>query len=185
MTWPADRKYILPGRDLKTFYEEGEAQAIRLQTVISDDATVLEYGCGVGRILRHVKAARRIGVDVSPSFLEEAARHDIETLLTEGIAIDLPTNSVDFAFSIMVFQHLDRRYHRERIAEIRRVLKQDGLAMIQFPRLASYYGKDRSYLYTSEEIASYVAGPHDITKGRLVGYADGNTWMMREWWLRL
>jgi SAM-dependent methyltransferase len=183
MTWPADREYILPKRDMATFHWEGQSQARLLQNVIPDNATVLEYGCGVGRILRYVKAARRIGVDVSPSFLEEAARHDIEPLLTEDVTIDVPDDTVDFASSIMVFQHLDRERHRERIAEIRRVLKPDGRALIQFPRDPVYYGA--SYYYSAEEITGYVLGPHKVTRGALAGYADGDPGFGREWWLEV
>lgn len=184
MTWPAHREYILPKRNtLEQFLDEGAVQAAALSPYIPLDAVVLEHGCGVGRVLQYIDAPRRIGLDVSPSFLEEAARHGLETLLSDGITIDLPDQSVDFVFSIMVFQHLDRADHPERLREIRRVLKPDGGVFLQFPAAATYY--EKSYVYSNIEVEDYAKIVGGIVyTGDLVAYADGRSHEGREWLIR-
>jgi ubiquinone/menaquinone biosynthesis C-methylase UbiE len=141
---------------------------------------VLEYGCGVGRVLEHVEATRRIGVDVAPGFLKEAERRGIETLLTDGIHIDLPDDSVDFVFSVMVFQHINRAAHPERLAELRRVLKSGGGAWLQFPESEEYY-HNASYTYSREEVEGYaqIMGGW-VERGALAAYYDGSS-ELREW----
>jgi SAM-dependent methyltransferase len=43
--------------------------------LIPPDASVLEIGCGSGTLLAHIRARRKIGVDLSPTQIEAARRH--------------------------------------------------------------------------------------------------------------
>jgi SAM-dependent methyltransferase len=176
LSWPIHSHWILPKRTPEEFVAEGIEQAEAIPT----RGVVLEYGCGVGRVLEHVEATRRIGVDVAAGFLEEAARRGIETILTDGIYIDLPDDSVDFVFSVMVFQHTNRAAHPVRLQELRRVLRPDGGAWLQFPESVEYY-HNTSYTYTRAEVDGYAAiMGGSIVRGALAAYYDKST-DLREW----
>jgi SAM-dependent methyltransferase len=103
----------------KAFYGSGEAEfadfaaACRRNGVAIDPgATVLELGCGVGRISEHL--ARRfqhyIGVDISPSHLRIAGEHlsslgleNVELLALEDFLKQPP--SFDILYTILTLQH--------------------------------------------------------------------------------
>lgn len=97
------------------------------QAWIKRSDTVVDLGCGYGEFLNHVKAARRIGVDLNP---------DSGNLLEQGIefyhcrADDLSAleeESVDVVFTSNVLEHLQSKAEVDRtIAEVRRVLKPGG-----------------------------------------------------------
>ncbi|WP_156296423.1 glycosyltransferase [Mycobacterium paragordonae] len=89
--------------------------------------TVVDLGCGYGEFLNHVKAARRIGVDLNPDsagmlnpYIEfHEARADQLGFLDDG--------SVDVVFSSNMLEHLQSKTDVERtIAEVRRVLRPGG-----------------------------------------------------------
>ena len=103
-------------------------------------SVILDYGCGVGRMVRPV--ARRgchvIAADVSPQMLEFcrdycAGMGEIEYVLSDGYGVpSLPTESVDGAFSFYVFQHMPCRSMAETVlADLWRVLKRGGWCKIQ------------------------------------------------------
>ncbi len=98
---------------------------------------VLDYGCGVGRLV--IPFARRsesvVGVDVSPSMLEEAARnaraHDcdnVELLTVEGMAALSP--DFDLVHSALVLQHIPARQGEEVIARLAGLLRPGGVGAL-------------------------------------------------------
>lgn len=175
------RKFILPGRTEAEFWQEGETQARAIQPLIPPDSVVMEYGCGVGRVLRNIEAKKRIGVDVCPEWLEIAASFGLETAPTDGINITLPSGSVDFIYSLMVFQHCPKENHIAMLKELMRVLSPGGRMEIQFPRKESGYYKASNFVnvYTYAEIQTMMhsAGieKYTITEWDLAGYADGGS----------
>lgn len=101
-----------------------------------DGKTVLDFGCGPGHDLvgfgAYSRPARLIGVDVSPTSLDEArarlALHGIDAELirqgAEDVRIPLPDGSVDHVHSSGVLHHTpDPVVH---LKELRRVLKPGG-----------------------------------------------------------
>lgn len=97
---------------------------------------VLEYGCGVGRLL--IPAARQarrvVGVDISTSMLSEARRNceaagvsDIELITPDR----LPSEAdFDFVFSFAVLIHVPRRTGEEIIARLAGLLRPGGVGAI-------------------------------------------------------
>lgn len=171
-----DTTYILPRRTPAQYDNEGRQQAAALQPLIPDNATVLDYGCGTGRVAKHITAGRVVGVDVNHRYLTEASRH-IECHHTDGLTIPLPDNTFDFAYSLMVLQHCWRGDHKTIVGEIARVLKVGGSAYIQFPDETSGYYRDGPFVnvYGPNEVASYIPEGCDgtVQPGRLAGYRDG------------
>ncbi|OBK19168.1 glycosyltransferase [Mycobacterium asiaticum] len=98
-----------------------------LQSWIRRSDTVVDLGCGYGEFLNHVKATRRIGVDVNPDS-SEMLETGVE--FHEGSADDLSflaDDSVDVVFTSNVLEHLQSKAEVERtIVEVHRVLKPGG-----------------------------------------------------------
>lgn len=89
--------------------------------------TVVDLGCGYGEFLNHVKAARRIGVDLNPDSVG-MLNPDIEFHEVRADQLGfLDDGSVDVVFSSNMLEHLQSKTDVERtIAEVRRVLRPGG-----------------------------------------------------------
>lgn len=98
---------------------------------------VLEYGCGVGRLLipvsRHARSV--VGVDISPSMLAEARRNcdafgarNVD-LVSPG-EFDSMRGGFDFIYSIAVLQHVPRRAGEQIIARLAERLNPGGVGVI-------------------------------------------------------
>ena len=102
------------------------------------DVRVLEFGCGMGRLLKALAPScpNCCGVDISPTMIEHAARHlppDVTVKLLEPIGrIPFEDNSFDCVFSYAVLQHIRQKsVVCNAIREIGRVLKPGGHVKIQ------------------------------------------------------
>lgn len=110
---------------------------------LGSNKTILEIGCGIGRLLKPLaaKGHNLIGLDISTRMLEEAAIYlsgkvNVKTYL---LALDglfpLKDNSIDIIYSIMVFQHIhDRAIIQRYLQESFRVLKDGGTIRVQTHR---------------------------------------------------
>jgi SAM-dependent methyltransferase len=101
------------------------------------DMTILEIGCGVGRIMSRMQRqphGKLIGVDISENMIELARKamvpdSRVELYANSGADLSMvPDNSVEFCYSNDVFIHIAdvdvvRRYFRE----VARVLRSQGL----------------------------------------------------------
>lgn len=109
------REVILTGESSEDCFEAaGQMEAERIPALVPDrSSTLLDYGCGIGRITKYLTGYSQVyGVDVSQRMLNLARqripdRH-LTFLKTEGRRIPVPENSVDFLYSLLALQHLDR-----------------------------------------------------------------------------
>ena len=96
---------------------------------------ILEVGSGGGHVLRMFPEARLTAVDVSKVFLDTAKRnlhgYDAEFHLGELSDLNLPEESYDRIICTEVLEHT--RAPQEVLAQIRRLLKPDGRAVITVP----------------------------------------------------
>lgn len=92
-------------------------------------------GEGYGSALLAKTAKKVIGVDVSPQAIENAMTvynaPNLEFILGDAARIPLPDDSVDMVTSFETIEHHDRQ--EEMMAELRRVLRPDGLLMLSSP----------------------------------------------------
>ena len=105
---------------------------------IAPDATVLELGCGVGRLLLRTRqqlppSAHLIGVDISEAmigFATEATKGqpNISLHVTDGAKLPMVrSESIQFAYSMHVFIHIsDATVVQSYLREIHRVLVNGG-----------------------------------------------------------
>jgi SAM-dependent methyltransferase len=142
--------YIETARDVASldgFFELGEHFAAVLVDPVLDGVArgqALDHGCGLGRVTRAL--ARRfdevVGIDVSPEMVRRAEElhppaefPNVHFQATDGVHLPLEADSVDFVFSYEVFQHLpSHEVMRQNLAEVARVLRSDGLALIHVHR---------------------------------------------------
>lgn len=129
-----------PGR----FWADGErdldALLDALGAVIEPTDVVLDIGCGVGRLTRVLagRAARVIGLDVSPEMIAQAKAHhaalqNVDWITGDGTTLrPLEDASVDVCISHVVFQHLPHAtITLGYVREMGRVLKPGGWAGFQ------------------------------------------------------
>ena len=136
---------ILHGvRDPEAFDRAGKAQAERLLPFLPRNGAVLEVGCGMGRILRHLHphCKELWGVDISERMLKHArswlANLDVELRLCNGRDLQvLDPGRFDFAYSLLVLQHMDKNDAYLYLKEVFRVLKEGGRMLVNFPDILS------------------------------------------------
>lgn len=127
--------------DVERFWAEGEraAGAILAELGVEPDpaGTIVEIGCGVGRLTRALarRAARVIAVDVSREMLARArelnpALDNVTWLHGDGRSLaGVADASADGCFSHVVFQHLpDPELTLGYVREMARVLRPGGWA---------------------------------------------------------
>jgi ubiquinone/menaquinone biosynthesis C-methylase UbiE len=115
---------------------------------IQPSDVVLEIGCGVGRVGKHLArhCHRWIGADVSPNMLRYAAerlRHlpNVEFVEIPGNDLrPIADESVDVVYSTVVFMHLDTWDRYAYVKEARRVLRPGGKLYVDNVNLCSDAG---------------------------------------------
>jgi SAM-dependent methyltransferase len=99
---------------------------------LKQDQVIVDIGCGEGRLARDLQLLDRtvLGVDLSPTMCQAAARHDQPTPVLRADAANLPLadNSVDCAIAFMSLQDIDDMPGAVR--EIARVLKDGASAAV-------------------------------------------------------
>lgn len=145
---------IAPGYwgDEAAFWRSGQEDAELLTPYLpKEPGVVLDYGCGIGRVLRYVPARRRIGADASDRMLElaragwDVREHgDVEFVRVTDGALPLEGRSVDFCFSMITLQHMDAPDVVTALEEIVRVLVPGGGVWLQFSHFGEPYAPDRT-----------------------------------------
>jgi len=109
--------------------------------------TILDFGCGVGRLLIPFAevAQEVIGLDVSPSMLEEAKRVCDERKLSNvrfirsDDSLSGLSGTFDLIHSYIVFQHIPFDRGREIFSKLLQRLRPGGIGAIHFLYSKSHY----------------------------------------------
>jgi len=127
-----DEEFEISGRiDYRTYILEDD--------LIDKSGTILDIGCGIGRITDFMSLDfnRVIGIDISGEMIRQARirledRPNIEFFETNGELIPIKNNSIDVAFSYLVHQHIKTNEMVENnFKEVNRVLKPGGLFKVR------------------------------------------------------
>lgn len=139
-------KYFIAAEDWKTeeeFWVSGDhvvSEWVLHHVELAREATALEIGCGIGRLLKPMarRVTRVIGVEVSPEMARMgravfASVPSVEIMLADGRTLGgVSDGSVDFCYSFVVFQHLpDVEILNSYCREVARVLVAGGLFRFQ------------------------------------------------------
>jgi SAM-dependent methyltransferase len=143
----------LPGEDLRFrvagttkidwFWKSGGMSMANIGTMLSiigtsfaDYPRALEFGCGCGRILLHMKdlsaKTELYGVDIDPEAIAWAQGHIpwVKCSVNDGLPpLAFPDGFFDLVFNQSVFTHLDEAYQDAWLAELVRVTK-PGAALV-------------------------------------------------------
>ncbi len=134
------------GEQLALFFEKGQLlfdvylrPVLQRSGLAGRSARLIEYGSGMGRILRAVRSAghEAAGVDISSTMLEHSRRllpevADLHLVGADG-RIPLPEASADLVYSYAVLQHIARKSQvRRAVSEMCRLLKPGGFLRLQF-----------------------------------------------------
>ncbi|HZD74545.1 MAG TPA: methyltransferase domain-containing protein [Actinomycetota bacterium] len=106
-------------------------------------ATVLEIGCGTGRVMQHVAAIceRLHGIDISQGMVEHGRKrlaHLTNVSFEVGNGYDLAPfedSSIDLVYSLYAFQHMPKTTAYNYFVESARVLRPEGLLRFQVPNI--------------------------------------------------
>lgn len=150
--------------------------------------TVVEIGCGVGRLTRAIapEVGRVISLDVSEKMLSIARLANlpnVEFRVAQGFSLPgIPDKSIDFALGYCVFQHLPTHAAlKSYLDEMRRVVKPRGLIAFTLSSrdLTAWLMpllRVRAYL---RERLSRTHGPKGVYRKEWVGIRPSNSVVSR------
>ncbi len=98
--------------------------------------TILDFGCGVGRIskLLSLKSKKIVGVDSNSKMIETAKKNEtvknIDYYLLSELVIPFKENQFDTCFSSWVFQHISDDETFIWLNELKRILKENGKILL-------------------------------------------------------
>jgi SAM-dependent methyltransferase len=147
------------------------------------DWTILDLGCGIGRIVKELipifTAGRVIGIDLSERMIAYARHYldghpRVELLVGSGYDLKgVADESVDFAYAIDVFIHVfDVDIVLSYISEVHRCLKASGIFRFNVP----YLGEKEDHAASPNRLSN---GMHRWHSGDPTGFV-GNSYSPRE-----
>lgn len=153
----------------KVFDEKGKLEAEWLQNLIPNNSRVLDVGCGIGRLEKFLAphCLELHAVDVSPNMIRIATKRLQGTknvFLKVGDSSNLSEYSAEFfdvVISMLVLQHMDQEDAFRSLLEFNRVLKKNGICIVQFPDLHSEF-----YFNTFLHCASLPPHRRSIARAR-------------------
>ncbi len=134
-TWSDSRSVTMTGFNVYRAVSE----LLKRFGVGQDGTTVMDWGCGHGRVARHFirewPRATIIGMDVDAENIQWAADN-----LAPGFFIhsplmprcDLPDKCLDALFSISVMTHLPAEVQKAWLEELGRLMRPGGIALVSF-----------------------------------------------------
>jgi len=106
------------------------------QRYVGEGETTLDLGCGFGEFSRHIRAARKIAVDINPG-VAELLPSDVEFRLGEAKQLDfIASGTIDVCFTSNFFEHLPSKQELDAVLlEVTRVLRSGGLLVALQPNV--------------------------------------------------
>lgn len=142
------RRNNLTPAALAEFFRSGRSHVAHVMRVCQQQFSptfvpqrVLDFGCGVGRVLVAFaeKSPEVVGVDVSPAMLAEARRNCDERGLQQRIelvrsddALSEVEGTFDLIHSVIVFQHIEPARGHGLVARLVERLRPGGIAALHF-----------------------------------------------------
>jgi SAM-dependent methyltransferase len=155
ITDPKFRRSQMDGPAKREFFESGESHVHGVLTTIRKHIDpefaprrVLDFGCGVGRLLiPFAKTAEEaVGLDVSASMLQEAQRNcdehglsNVRLLSSDDLLSNL-TGSFDLIHSCIVFQHIPAERGRSIFSKLLQRIRPGGIGAIHLTYSKTRFG---------------------------------------------
>jgi SAM-dependent methyltransferase len=128
----ADRYYTLGKLELLRWFRLLEEHGFNIRSM----GTVLEFGCGTGRLIqhfRHIEGLRLIGTDANPK-MSEWCSDNISGITFHRNELEPPLafaedGSIDLVFAYSVFTHIPLHLQGLWLQEMRRILRPGGFLL--------------------------------------------------------
>jgi SAM-dependent methyltransferase len=142
---PADKLItsVAGSRDISWFLEIGRRGAESTVEIlerngvrVADLRSVLDFGCGCGRVIRHFKSLKTpklFGSDYNRALIEWCTRNlSFAQFETNGLypPLNYADEAFDLVYSLSVFTHLPEALQLQWIRELWRVISPDGYLLI-------------------------------------------------------
>jgi len=158
----------------REFFESGQMHVDNLILTIRKylhpefaPKTVLDFGCGVGRLLGPFAAVAEevVGTDVSSSMLLEAQRncnerqlHNVKLLASDDELSTL-AGSFDLIHSYIVFQHIPVRRGRMLFGRLLEHLRPDGVGAMHFTYSKTHFAPTHGVAPVAEPLTESPVAP--------------------------
>lgn len=116
------------------------------QSGLKDGHSVLDFGCGSGRVAHHIakklSVKNYLGIDIMEELLNYARNKtpaNYKYIKNQSLFIPADNNSFDYAFAFSVFTHLLQTEIFIYMEEISRILKKDGLFLFSFLEVDNHF----------------------------------------------
>ena len=119
-----------------------------------------DFGCGLRRLsfglAQHFQNVT--GVDISPSMLHQAANNSrapekVQFKLNESDRLEaIESNAFDLVLSLIVLQHIPRKFIKGYLAEFLRIAKPGGLVVFQLPTRKRKRSKPKLELWSGKPL---------------------------------
>ena len=134
------RKKIITDCEFNKTTDE-DAERIRKALDIKDTDVVLDYGCGIGRLMKPISDICHtiIGLDISETMIMYGIKYCkghhncIFKPMQSVAAIPLKESCADKIYSHIVLQHMERADAFKALSEMARCLKMSGKIYLQYP----------------------------------------------------
>jgi SAM-dependent methyltransferase len=177
-----DSRMAYSAPDEEQFWRGGEEAVERLLGVLGVElapgSTVVDIGCGVGRLTRPLaRVARQVkAIDVSSEMLAEATRlneglDNVEWLHGDGESLQpIADASVDACISHVVFRHIpDPSITLGYIREMGRVLRPGGFAAFELSNDRTWHQRRRRLPARDRLAAALGRAPRGVTDDAWIG----------------
>jgi len=137
-------------------------------------ASVLDFGCGVGRLSRALAthSARVTGVDIAPSMIERAKQLNPDESRFRWVLNQDPDLRVfgdgefDLIYTNIVLQHMPTRFAKAYVAEFFRIAKPGGWVVFQVPDTDTLTLKRKMANFVYNRVVPHVPGPITLAMRR-------------------
>lgn len=138
------------GNNKQDFFDSGEKyfqrlinDFSRLSIPLERNGCALDYGCGVGRVLRPMSNYFNctVGIDISPSMITEAQKNcdpektDLRLFDGEYLSKCLLEKTYSFVHTVIVLQHIRTKRGMKIIEQLLSKLEKNGIALISAPMM--------------------------------------------------
>jgi len=137
---------------------------------ISSFSNILDFGCGCGRIIRHLKSLKNTdvyGVDINKRCILWCDKNlKFAKFKKNSIApsLDFNDETFDFIYAVSVFTHLNEDLQISWMKEFKRILKKNGLLLLTLHTSLGNY-----HIVSNEEKKKFLSGELLIQYEKYVG----------------
>ena len=175
----APAEFFSSGRHGRTWIAEMLA---RNGVGVADLRSVLDFGCGCGRVIRHwpgATGAELHGSDYNPHLVRWCSENlGFAVFKSNSLepSLDFPDDSMDVVYSLSIFTHLDEPIQVPWIEEITRVVRPGGVFLITLHGRERLLG-DLEVMASSAQIReTFEAGELAVVRSEHSGSSGCTVW---------